>query len=224
MIRKGLSIAGVVAISIVALIMAFFQRSSGCEGHPAKTGGFSRGPFLDRPFVEGKKVTLERARADARFPIHVPKHRLASVDSLTTVWHENFGPHFDHVALEFSSGIEIMLEPTPDGFRPYGYLEDIAELGPPAEVVFIHGVPASVYPANTVWECGDDMTWTDDDSGVTVDLDGVNYSINGPYTSKDLVGVAKSLPVSIVAPMNLPGDVKRKIGRICLSVRCTPLL
>ena len=220
-------IAGVFGIPIVVLAMTLLlppSRSSQCESRPSDGESFGRGFPLDRPFVEGRKVTIAKARADAGFPIYVPDHRLAGMDSLNTVWHENFGPHFNHVAFEFSSGIDIMLEPTAEGYVPYGYLEDIAELGPPAEVVFIHGVPASVYPANTVWNCRDHMSWTEGDSGVSVDLEGVNYSINGPYPAEDLVAVAKSLPVPDVAPINLPGFVKRQLGRICVSVRCTPLL
>ena len=225
MIGSRFRIAGAVGISIVAVatILLAPSRLPQCEGRPSDTGGFRQGPRLDQPFVEGRKVTVERARDDAGFPIRIPNHRLANMDSLSTVWHENFGPHFNHVAFEFSSGIQIILEPTPDGFEPYGYLGGVGELGPPAEIVFIHGVPASVYPANTTWDCKDTMSWTEEDAGVHVDLESVNYSITGPYPTEDLVAVARSLPAPFAEPLAFARSAGNQVGSPCVLLGCRPL-
>lgn len=186
------------------------------------SGSIGLGPQLDRPFVNGKRVTLEEARAGAGFPIRVPEHPLANAESLTTVWHENEGRHMNHVALEFSSGVEIILEPTPDGVEPFSYLDGVAELGPPAEVVFVHGVPAAVYPANAAWDCEDSESWTEEAS-VAVDLEGVNYDIYGWFATDDLTAVAKSMPVPDASPMSLPLEVTEELGRIAFSRKCVPM-
>ena len=207
--RRGMATAGIALGAIAAALLiagAVFViqtsseelRSRALEDTSTISSGSGLGPRSDGPFGTGQQVTLEEAQANAGFPVRIPRDPLANPASLTTVWYEDLGPEMNHVALEFSSRVEIILTPTPDGVEPFSYLSSVAELGPPAALVMIHGVPAAVYPANTVWERADATSWTEEEASVHVDLEGVNYSIYGAHPTDDLIRIAASLPAKNV--------------------------
>lgn len=140
------------------------------------------------PFLRGKSVSLSDVLARAGFPIYRPNAPMASDAQLRKVWWEKVEPNLSHVALEYSSGIEIVLRPV--GYRDprRHYLTVVRQLGPPASVKTVLGEPALVMPQKSAVDA------THSNRGVVaVVIDGVEIEIYCYIDTDRLMEVAKSL-------------------------------
>jgi hypothetical protein len=146
---------------------------------------------LQGPFLAGRRVSLSEAEAGFGLPIPRPNDRLASDQNLSTVWFEDDGPVLRQVALEYSSEVEIILEHATD--RHASVTDDAREMGPPATVETILGVPALVIPRNSHFADGG---WTTDRGSVVLDIPGpIHILVTGPFPPEDLIRLTRSLSI-----------------------------
>ncbi len=103
------------------------------------------------PFLRGVKVTLAQAQADVPYALSRPASPLASDDSIAAVWVES-GPGFSHAAIDYTSGIEEIIQPA-EFTDPSKKFEAIrselsGDIGSAVSVQTVQGGPALVIDQN----------------------------------------------------------------------------
>lgn len=163
--------------------------SSGSASHQSDRLGISVPPSTS-PFVDGARVSLQTAVAEAGYPIYRPNDPAASDASMTAVWIEQTsGPDgVSHVALEYPSGIEVIDQPmdVPDAKAFFQTMAN--EIGLPNAVQTVEGVPALVIPQNSSVDATNSNP-----SSVTFIGQGVEVAIYGHVPVDGLLRVAGSV-------------------------------
>jgi hypothetical protein len=150
----------------------------------------------ETPFVEGKKLGLTEVLQSVQFHLYRPDSTMASDESLTNVW---YAKDTQQVALEYESGIEVILQPEallcPNCPAASDQFADQAkQLGPPTSVEDVDGVPALVLPRDIApHTVNGNLVSSGDRGAVILILDGVFVQVSGPFDSPDLLQVAGTL-------------------------------
>jgi hypothetical protein len=146
----------------------------------------------------GQRVTLEAAQEDVSFEIVRPSHPLANDSNVRAVFlqvvpDDSLSSDAEQVAIDYQSGIVVLLEPASQvGFEedPGSQYQEMAEGYPAgqAEVSTVHSAPALLISRNV-----------SNDSPAVVDLtiDGVRVIFYGSYAPVELatlIEVAETIP------------------------------
>jgi hypothetical protein len=192
------ALLGVIAGISVALVI--WRTTSPPPDEGSRPGERDRSFAIDLPrdqgpFVEGRRVTLSAAAEQAGFHLYRPQDVLASDDSIRAIYLEDTGGPGPaggqpHLAVDYESGILLMIEPAAGlPADRQSYLETLAsEVGPPAAVQDVHGVPALLIP--------EAIHGQENPGSVMFVLNGVQVTIYGQYDSftlDELTRVANSV-------------------------------
>jgi hypothetical protein len=202
--RRRAGLVSLFAVGLVASIGTWVvvassdsqSRVASSESQPRSDLGIVVPPPGQGPFLDGIKTTLEAVDRRANFPVFRPNDPLASDSSLTAVWFES---ETNQVALEYRSGIEIILQPESDRCPNCpdprtGFEQRAAQFGPPVRVQVIHGVPALVFPSTIKTDVHRGIYVTGGPlSAVELILKGVHISVAGEVGLDDLIRVTTSL-------------------------------
>jgi hypothetical protein len=140
--RRGVRVAVLALSGLAAGSMAGLARLSSTSSPTADALVHPAFQVTDRPFVDGVKTSLNAARSSAGFGFVLPEPAAVG-GTISTVWIETDGGRA--VAVDYTSGVEVQMNPDsvpPDPLEHFQSLAELAGLG--ASVVEIDGGPALV--------------------------------------------------------------------------------